>query len=94
MWSFAQEVGTLNLERCLALAFEHNAELIAARLDEERSEVDERSSFGRFFPSCESQFNTNLQGKSQVSLSKIRGLVRTNKSYSFDLSALVHFIRP
>jgi len=86
-WSVAQEVQTLNLERCLEIAFEHNADIIAAGLDEERSEVDERASFGRFLPSCESRFSTNLQDKSQVSLSKIRGLVHTNKSYSFDLSA-------
>ncbi len=86
-WSGAQEVQTLNLERCIEIAFEHNADIIAAGMDEERSEVDLRTSLGRFLPSFDSRFSVSMQDKDRVSLSKIRGLVNTNKSYSFDLSA-------
>ena len=86
-WSGAQELQTLNLEKCLRIAFEHNAEIIGAGLDEERSEVDLRTSLGRFLPSFDSRFSVSMQDKARVSLSKTRGLVNTNKSYSFDLSA-------
>jgi hypothetical protein len=87
-WSSAQEIRTLNLEKCLRIAFEHNAEIIGAGLDEERSEVDLRTSLGRFLPSFDSRFSVNMQDEARDSYSEIRGgFVNTNKSYRFDLSA-------
>ncbi|MCD6335188.1 MAG: hypothetical protein J7M27_07645 [Candidatus Latescibacteria bacterium] len=73
-WSVAQEVQTLNLKKCLDIAFEHNADIISAGLNEERSEVDLRTSLGRFLPSFDSRFSVNMQDKARVSLSKTRGL--------------------
>ncbi|MFH1008047.1 MAG: TolC family protein [Candidatus Latescibacterota bacterium] len=85
--SHAQEAQTLNLEVCLKIALEHNADLIGSGLDEERSKVDLRSSLGPFLPSLNSQFSVNMQDEARYITSETRGPVRTKKNYRFDLSA-------
>ncbi|RKY66600.1 MAG: hypothetical protein DRQ02_08590 [Candidatus Latescibacterota bacterium] len=80
----AQEKLALDLNRSLELAFSNNPEVVNAQLDIQVAEADLAVAKGRFLPSLESRLSHNRKGTSSLTLSKTRGLVNTNQSYSMD----------